>query len=102
MTHRADENIARIRGHWERWNEEERSSFKEWLAKLADLNSAMPELVRCLFPDLCVSLHLEFVEQISGDYCRNYSPPILAIRKAIEHWERREPYTPTTLDELSG
>jgi hypothetical protein len=101
-THRTDENLARIRGYWERWNKEERSSFNEWLARLADLDSTMPKLVRRLFPDLGVLLHLEFVEQTSENDCCCYSPPILAIRKAMEHWERGEPYTPTKLDELLG
>jgi hypothetical protein len=102
MTHRADENLARIRIYWERWNEKEQSWFKEWLGKLADLDSTIPKLVRCLFPDLCVLLHLEFIEPISEDDVCSFSPSILAIRKAVEHWERGEPYTPTKLDELLG
>ena len=93
---RIDTALTDLRNYWDHWNEEDQQAFKAWVTKLADLGNIMPNVIPYIF------LRLEFSEQVGEDEVHTFSPPIQAIKKAIDCWERGEPYTPNSLGELTG
>ncbi len=96
MKFRVDEALTDFRNWWDQWSAEDRSAFKLWVNKLTALQGAMPSVA----PNL--HLRLEFSEQVGEDEYNVFTPPIPALKLAIECWERGEPYTPKSLGELCG
>jgi len=92
---RFDAVMADLRTWWERWAQEDRDAFKKWVGNLARVQREMPTV-----PPY-VSVRLEFAEEAGEGECRVFTPPIQAITRAIDHWERGEPYAPTSLGEVS-
>jgi predicted nucleic acid-binding protein len=87
--------MADLRNWWERWGQQDREAFKKWVDNLATLREETPAIAPY------ISVRLEFAEEAGeGDY-HVFTPPIQAVKRAISHWERGEPYTPTSLGELS-
>jgi predicted nucleic acid-binding protein len=92
---RFDAAMADLRNWWERWRPEDREAFKKWVDNLATVREKTPAVAPY------ISVRLEFAEETGeGDY-HVFTPPIQAVKRAIPHWERGEPYTPTSLGELS-
>jgi hypothetical protein len=96
MKHRIDEALSDLRNWWERWTPEQRQAFKKWVDNLDTVRQTMPDFG----PN--VTLRLEFSEPEGDEESHEFSPPIHAVKKAIEHWERGECYAPTKLGELTG
>lgn len=96
MKHRIDNELADVRGWWENWTDAERAAFKAWIGRLIELQDGMPHL----FPYL--EVRLEFAEQIADDDFHTITPPVKAVKRAIECWERGELFTPTTLGEMAN
>jgi predicted nucleic acid-binding protein len=91
---RFDAAMADLRNWWERWREQDREAFKKWVNNLATVREETPAIAPY------ISVRLEFAEEAGeGDY-HIFTPPIQAVKRAISHWERGEPYTPTSLGEL--
>ena len=94
LKHKTDESLADLRSYWEKWDEKKRLSFKKWVNKLEKLNKSKPSV----WPHLHV--RMEFSEQVGPDKWHTFSPPLTAVVRAIECWEKDEPYVPNGLGEL--
>jgi hypothetical protein len=92
---RTDEALADLRNYWGKWDGQTKQAFKEWMEKAVALKKAMPDVIPYM------SLRVEFSEQVADDEYHTFAPSLEAIRRAVESWERGEPYTPTSLGELA-
>lgn len=92
---RLDEQLADLRDWWEQWSAEERNAFKTWVDRIVEIQETQPQL------DPYVSLRLEFSEPIGdeGEF-HSFSPPIGTVKKAMEHWERGEPFAPNSMGDM--
>jgi len=79
-----DQQLAILRHYWGQWNAEDKATFIEWLDRV--------DVLKRSTPSLCphVMLRVEFVEPVPEDEHETFSPPIEAMRRAIECWERGE------------
>lgn len=91
----ADQQLAILRHYWQQWNPESKKRFIEWLDRVDALKRATPNLCPS------VVLRVEFIEPVSEDEYGTFSPPIEAMRRAIDCWERGVDYDgPNSWEEL--
>lgn len=90
-----DEALADLRYWWDLWSEVEQQEFARWVTELDELKQRMPNVAPL------VRLKLEFSEYVASDHYRSFSPPIHAIKAAIQAWQKGELYVPNSPAELS-
>src|SRR5688572_3211372 len=89
-----DEALIDLRRLYEAMRVEDRDILKAWIDQLVPLQrSPVSNLIGRVEVELKYPIDSDEVVRVTG------LPP-LAVKNAIEHWERREQYTPTTFGEL--
>jgi hypothetical protein len=88
-----DKGLISLREMYKAMREEDRNVLKKWIHQVEPLaHSPVGRMIGRLRVDLSYP--------VEGGHITVQGVPALAIKRAIEHWERDELYTPSTFDEL--
>jgi hypothetical protein len=91
---KVDEALIELRRLYDAVGEEDRDRLRVWINQVVPLASSPPS---ALMGRLQVELSYPISEE---EKIRVAGVPPLAIKNALAHWDRGEPYTPTTFGEL--
>ena len=82
-----DQQLAEIRGWWERWSIEDRQEVKDWVDRAYDLVQAQPDLMPLM------TLRLSLLEP-RGEENYGTTPSIEILKAALDEWCKGEEYAP--------
>jgi hypothetical protein len=91
---KVDLALIEFRKLYENMTGEDRLVLKKWIVAILPYARTPP------VGSLQGILNVELKYDVGADTFRSVGVPVLAIKNAIEHWERDEAYSPVTIDEL--
>jgi hypothetical protein len=89
-----DEALIGLKELYDNMTADDRKMLKSWIEKVTPLGNSP------LAGQLQGALHVELKYHMGPDTLKSGGLPPVAIKRAIEHWERGEHYTPTSHHEL--
>jgi len=93
-TVRIDSALLELKRLYDIMTEDERKLWKAWIDQVVPLDQR-------LLSNLIGRLHVDLRYPFGEEELRVTGVPALAMKNAIEHWERGEYYNPKTFEEVS-